>query len=211
MKKGKNSPRLPSAQWLDTRNRLQPAQCRPGRLIWQKCSLNASLGFTPATASNSRSSRAPRRSSGTFNGLPEGASLTIGNTPFTISLSWRGWQRCRADPGRSAAAPTVTGISPNSGPAAGGTRGDDHRHRLHRRHRSRLRHDGRRPASTWSTHTTITADSPAGTGSVNVTVMTPAARRPPRPPISSPTPRLRPRRRSRASARTAARRPAALW
>ena len=35
--------------------------------------------------------------------------------------------------------------------------------------------------------TAITADSPAGTGTVDVTVTTPAARRPPRPPISSPT------------------------
>ena len=39
--------------------------------------------------------------------------------------------------------------------------------------------------------TTITAVSPAGTGTVDVTVTTPVARRPPRPPISSPTPSLR--------------------
>ena len=91
------------------------------------------------------------------------------------------------------AAPTVTGLSPTTGPATGGTlvtiTG-----RVHRRHRSRLRRRRRRRTVTVVNDTTITADSPAGTGTVDVTVTTPAGTSPRRPPISSPTPpRLRQR------------------
>ena len=39
------------------------------------------------------------------------------------------------------AAPTISGVSPDFGPAAGGTSGHDHRDRLHRRHGGRLRYD----------------------------------------------------------------------
>ena len=51
--------------------------------------------------------------------------------------------------------------------------GDDHRHQLHRRDSGRLRHDGG-DGLTVVNDTTITADSPAGTGVVDVTVTTPA-------------------------------------
>ena len=50
--------------------------------------------------------------------------------------------------------------------------GDDHRHRLHRRDGGRLRHDAG-DGLTVVSDTTITADSPAGTGTVDVTVTTP--------------------------------------
>ena len=60
---------------------------------------------------------------------PAGTSATSAADQFTYT---------------AVAAPTVTGLSPTSGPAAGGTAGDDHRHRFHRRHGGRLRHDGRR-------------------------------------------------------------------
>ena len=65
--------------------------------------------------------------------------------------------------------------------------GDDHRHRLHRR----TEVDFGTTAATGLTvvnDTTITVTSPAGTGTVNVTVHTPAGRRLRQPPISSPTP-----------------------
>ena len=50
--------------------------------------------------------------------------------------------------------------------------GDDHRDRLHRRHGGRLRHDAGDELTVVS-DTSITANSPAGTGTVNVTVTTP--------------------------------------
>ena len=73
----------------------------------------------------------------------------------------------------TAAAPTVTGISPTSGPAAGGTlvtiTGTGFTG-------ATAVDFGTNPATglTVVNDTTITADSPAGTGVVNVTVMTPA-------------------------------------
>jgi hypothetical protein len=87
---------------------------------------------------------------------------------------------------QEAQAPTIAGLSPTSGPAAGGTS-------------VTITGTGFTGATVVDFGTTaatdlavvnnitITADSPAGTGTVNVTVTTPAARRPPRPPISSPT------------------------
>ena len=90
--------------------------------------------------------------------------------------------------GPTQAAPTVTGVSPTSGPRPGAP-GDHHRHRLHRGHRRQLRHHrghrlhgqlappqsrpppGRAPARS-------TSPSPR-----------PAAPRPPRPLTSSPTSR----------------------
>ena len=50
------------------------------------------------------------------------------------------------------AAPTVTGVSPNNGPAAGGNIGHGHRNRLHRRHRRRLRLHARAPGSPCHLH-----------------------------------------------------------
>ena len=84
----------------------------------------------------------------------------------------------------AAAAPAVTGLSPTSGPAAGGTpvtiTGTGFT--------GATAVDFGTTAATNLTvvnDTTITADSPAGTGTVDVTVTPRRARRPRRPPISS--------------------------
>ena len=67
------------------------------------------------------------------------------------------------------------GHGPEPDQRSGGRRhlGDDHRHRLHRRHGGRLRHDGGDERHGGQQTPTITADSPAGTGTVDVTVTTP--------------------------------------
>ena len=74
----------------DTGHRLQPAQCRAARLIWTGCDLNASLGFTPANGEQFTIIKSTAPIVGTFHGLPEGASLTIGNTAIHDQLSTAG-------------------------------------------------------------------------------------------------------------------------
>ena len=134
--------------------------------------LDASLGFTPASGEKFTIIKSTAPIVGTFGGLPEGASLTIGSTPFTIS-----YVGGDADDvvltAAAAAAPTVTGISPSSGPAAGGTSvtitGTGFTG-------ATVVDFGATPAMglTVVNDTTITADSPAGTGTVNVSVIGPA-------------------------------------
>ena len=112
----------------------------PGRLIWESAALNPSLGFTPTTREQFTIIKSTAPIVGTFDGLPEGASLTIGNTPFTISY--------HGGDGNDvvltqvvAAAPTVTGISPIQRSGGGRHLGDNHRNRIHRCHGRRLRHE----------------------------------------------------------------------
>ena len=64
------------------------------------------------------------------------------------------------------ALPTVTGVSPASGPAAGGTSVTVSRHQLDRRHRRRLRHHHPGTSISGVTATSLTVTSPAGTGTV---------------------------------------------
>ena len=143
-----------------------------GAVDLAECDLDPSLGFTPASAEQFTIIKSTAPIVGTFDGLPEGASLTIGNTPFTISYVGGDGDDVVLTQA-NAAAPTVAGISPNSGPAAGGTSvtitgtgftgatGVDF---------------GTTAATgvTVVSATTITADSPPGTGTVDVTVLTPA-------------------------------------
>jgi hypothetical protein len=136
------------------------------------CTLNASLGFTPSMGEQFTIVQSTAPVVGTFQGLPEGASLTIGNTPFTISYQG-GDGNDVVLTAVAAAAPTVTGISPTSGPAAGGTlvtiTGTGFT--------GATAVDFGTNAATGVTvvnATTITADSPPGTGTVDVTVVTPA-------------------------------------
>ncbi len=136
-----------------------------------EASLDASLGFSAANAEQFTIIKSTAPIVGTFDGLPEGASLTIGSTPFTISYHG-GDGNDVVLTAAAPAAPTVTGISPTSGPAAGGTS-------------VTITGTGFTGATAvdFGTNlatglnivndTTITADSPAGTGVVNVTVMTP--------------------------------------
>jgi len=84
-------------------------------------------------------------------------------------------------------APVVTGISPSQGPAGRRHDGDNHRLEPNRRHSGDVW--GVAASSfTVKSATQITATSPAGTaGTVDVTVVTPGGRPPPRRPISSAT------------------------
>ncbi len=144
-----------------------------GAVDLAEASLNASLGFTPTNAEQFTIIKSTAPIEGTFNGLPEGASLTIGNTPFTISYhGGDGDDVVLTQANTAVSSPTVTGISPASGPAAGdtvvtitgtgftGATAVDF---------------GTNPATgmTVVNGTTITADSPAGSGAVDVTVVTP--------------------------------------
>jgi fibronectin-binding autotransporter adhesin len=84
------------------------------------CSLVTSLGFTPANSESFTIIKSTAPIVGAFDGLPEGASVTIGDTPFTIS--YHGNQGNDVVLTQSIPpTPIVTGLSPNSGPAAGGT------------------------------------------------------------------------------------------
>ena len=135
--------------------------------------LDVSLGFTPANGEQFTIIKSTAPIVGTFDGIPEGASLTIGNTPFTISYhGGDGDDVVLTQANAVVAAPTVTGLSPSSGPPAGatlvtitgtgftGATSVDF---------------GTKPATgvTVVNSTTITADSPAGSGAVDVTVVTP--------------------------------------
>ena len=133
--------------------------------------LDASLGFTPANGEQFTIIKSTAPIVGTFAGLPEGASLTIGNTAFTISYHGGNGDDVVLTQA-TASAPTVTGISPNSGPAPGGTlvtiTGTGFS--------GATAVDFGTTAATDVTvvnDTTITADSPAGTGAVDVTVTAP--------------------------------------
>ncbi len=109
---------------------------------------------------------------GTFNGLAEGASLTIDGVPFHITYQGGGGDDVVLTQA-VVAAPTVTGLNPSSGPAAGGTlvtiTGTGFT--------GATAVDFGTTAATNLTvvnDTTITADSSAGTGTEDVTVITPA-------------------------------------
>jgi hypothetical protein len=133
------------------------------------CDFNPQLGFTPADGEQFTIIKSDAPIGGTFDQLPEGASLTINNVPFTISYQGDDVVLTQAV---APAALTVTAISPNSGPSAGGTL-------------VTITGSGFTGATavdfgttaatnvTVESATTITADSPAGSGAVDVTVVTP--------------------------------------
>jgi autotransporter-associated beta strand protein len=136
---------------------------------------NATLGFTPTAGEQFTIIKSTVPIVGTFGGLPEGASLTIGNTPFTISYIGGDGNDVVLTAAAVTAAPAVAGISPNSGPDAGGTlvtiTGTGFT--------GATAVDFGTTAATNVTvvnNTMITADSPAGSGVVDVTVITPAGR-----------------------------------
>ena len=142
-----------------------------GAVILGGSTLNASLNsFTPTSGETFTIIQSTSPITGTFNGLAEGASLTIGGVPFTISYAGNNVVLTASS---AAAVPTVTGISPTSGPAAGGTSvtitGTSFTG-------ATAVNFGTTAATgvTVVNDTTITAFSPAGTGVVDVTVTTPA-------------------------------------
>ncbi len=136
--------------------------------------LDASLGngFTPTPGEQFTIIKSNAPVVSTFDDLPQGASVPIGNSTFTISYVG-GTGDDVVLTAAAAAAPTVTSLNPVFGPDAGGT-----------------------PVTIFGTgftgatvvdfgtnagtdlfvvnDTTITVDSPAGTGVVDVTVTTPA-------------------------------------
>jgi autotransporter-associated beta strand protein len=131
--------------------------------------LSASVnGFTPITGETFTIIKSTSPIVGTFHGLPEGASLTISGFPFTISYANNDVVLTA-----SSAAPTVTGISPTSGPAAGGTTVTITGTALTG---ATAVNFGTTAATgvTVVNDTTVTAVSPAGTGVVDVTVTTPS-------------------------------------
>ena len=67
--------------------------------------------------------------------------------------------------------PTVSSLKPATGSAQRRHHGDHYRHRLHRGHGRQVRHRGG-PTCHVNSATSITVDSPAGSGSVDVTVTT---------------------------------------
>ena len=142
-----------------------------GAVDLAECSLNASLGFTPTSAEQFTIIKSTAPIEGTFDGLPEGASLTIGNMPFTISYHGGNGDDVVLTQA-VATTPMVTGISPSSGPATGGTSvtitGTGFTG-------ATVVDFGTTPATdvTVVNNTTITANCPAGNGVANVTVTTP--------------------------------------
>ena len=142
-----------------------------GQVTLDGCSLDASLGFTPANAEQFTIIKSTAPIQGTFDGLPEGASLTIGNTPFTISYHGGNGDDVVLTHGLGSE-PVVTGISPKSGSAAGSTLVTITGTGFY----GATAVDFGTTAATDLTvvnDTTITADSPAGSGAVDVTVVTP--------------------------------------
>jgi autotransporter-associated beta strand protein len=135
------------------------------------CDFTAALGFTPANGEQFTIVKSTAGIIGTFFQLPEGASLTIGDQPFTITYAGGGGHDVVLTQSVTPA-PTVTGVSPNIGPAAGGTL-------------VTITGTGFKGASavefgaTAATgvsvmnDSTITALSPAGSGAVDVTLITP--------------------------------------
>ena len=69
-------------------------------------------------------------------------------------------------------ATAVTGVSPGQGPTAGGTAVHDHRARIRGRREGEVRLGGRDATSSSTRRPSITATSPAGTGTVDVVVTT---------------------------------------
>ena len=134
--------------------------------------LDASLGFTPTSGEQFTIIKSTVPVVGQFNGLPEGSSLTIGNTNFTISYHGGDGNDVVLTEASTIAAPTVSGVNPNSGPAAGGTlvtiTGTGFTGATAVEFGTNLSTD-------WTVvnDTTITADSPAGSGTADVTVVTP--------------------------------------
>ena len=135
---------------------------------------NPTLGFTPADGEQFTIIKSTAPIVGTFASLPEGASFMIDDSPFTITYAGGDGDDVVLTQA-VASAPTVTGISPNSGPEAGGTAvtiaGTGFT--------GATAVDFGTTAATNVTvvnSTTITANSPAGTGAADVTVITRSSR-----------------------------------
>ncbi len=144
-----------------------------GAVNLAEVNLNPSLGFTPTDAEQFTIIKSTAPIVGTFQGLPEGGSLTIGNTAFTISYDGGDGDDVVLTQATAAAAPVVTGISPSSGPTAGGTAvaitGTDLSDVT-------AVDFGTTPATSFFFVSAdyISATSPPGTGTVNVTVTAPS-------------------------------------
>ena len=132
---------------------------------------NPSLGFTPSNGEQFTIIKSTVPIVGTFFNLPEGSPMTIGNTQFTISyVGGDGHDVVLTQ--SNIAAPAVTDITPSSGPELGGTLVTI----TGTAFSGATEVDFGTTAATNVTvvnDTAITADSPAGTGVVDVTVTTP--------------------------------------
>jgi IPT/TIG domain len=133
--------------------------------------LDAGLEFSPDDGEQFTIIKSTKPIVGTFDGLPEGATLTIDDAPFTISYVGGDGNDVVLTYGIPAP-PQVTGLSPNSGPETGGTpvtiTGSGFT--------GATEVDFGTAAATNLTvvnATTIECDSPAGSGTADVTVITP--------------------------------------
>jgi IPT/TIG domain len=140
-----------------------------GSVDLRYCDLDASLGFTPVNGESFTIIKSSKPIDGTFEGLPEGASLTLGNTPFTITYAGgEGHDVVLTQAIAVAPRPVITGLSPSSGPASGGTlvtiTGVGFTHAIG------VEFGTSAASFTVVSDTTITAESPAGTGTVDVSV-----------------------------------------
>jgi hypothetical protein len=135
--------------------------------------LDASLGngFTPTPGEQFTIIKSNAPVASTFDGLGQGASVPIGNSTFTISYVG-GTGDDVVLTAAAATAPTVTGLNPTSGPATGGTPVTI----MGTGFTGAIAVDFGPTAATGLVvvnDTTITVNSPPGTGVVDVTVMTP--------------------------------------
>ena len=152
------------------------------------------VGFTGATAVNFGPLAATIVSVGATS-ITANSPAGTGTVDVTVTTPSGTSVTSPADQFTYEAAPTVSGVSPSSGPAAGGTFGDDHGDRFYGRDGGRLRPDAGDGRDGRQRRRSITADSPAGTGTVDVTVTTPGGTS-----VISPADQFTywPRRRSRA-------------
>ncbi len=145
-----------------------------GTVTLNESTLSPSLGFTPTNGETFTIIKSTAPIVGTFSGLAEGSSLTINNVPFHITYEGGGGHDVVLTQAVQPA-PMVTGLSPTSGPGAGGTlvtiTGSGFTG-------ATAVEFGTSAATNVAVvnDTTITADSPAGSGTVDVTVTTPAGK-----------------------------------
>jgi IPT/TIG domain len=138
--------------------------------------LEVALGINPPPGQQFTIIKSTAPAIGTFEGLPEGATVDVAGSDFTITcVGGTGNDVVLTEPGT--ASPSVTGVSPGFGPEAGGTSvmitgaGFTGATEVN---------FGTMPAADLVVvdDTTITVTSPPGTGTVDVTVMSPAGTSP---------------------------------
>jgi fibronectin-binding autotransporter adhesin len=81
-----------------------------GSISLSGSTLNGTLGFTPAAGESFIVLKSASPITGTFAGLPQGGSLTIGGVPFTISYAADGGDEVVLTPAITTTSTTTTSI-----------------------------------------------------------------------------------------------------